>query len=668
MARFMRRVIASIEKIAIVCALPSRAKPCPSVNGLHWQIPRGPGQTLVLSVIVWLGLCWNMTLAAQPEPAPEAFQPAGRTPESAGESTTLESWKAEGRLNLLRFLSGDPGADGEALADWLYLHPVYRDLYEAGSDVGGARAEFRDQNRARQLSRRGFDLAAYGPQWTAGLRASTRAITDYHYFRRNSRRADLYNQAGENFVYLRWLPGATGQGDPLPDSSALLSSAPLPSLTRYRREALPAAGLYLQAGRSQLRTDPEGLLYVGESAGARLIYSGGDSSAPGVFGKSGARAGGLRASVAAQRVDREVRAVGRRESRDWFYTGTLGWLGDGWSAGLLYGFYRQPGRAARTDLFLPGLPPTQVTLPVGQAARLDQDVHYYGVRLETARFESVTLRLAGYYNAGRSIAVDEAGTRIGTSRRGIRGGLGYAEFVLHLDPSVGLIDSGCLAVRPASVSCVRSAPLARGPELALAGLFSSRDANDGDDRQQGFGALRPRPSVLGGSASIFLSGPPVERERRPLGNFQPGTIFADGGLPDVATGYPDGPQSNGLARARNNDDPAGPDYENGGLQIGSLRASFAPLYALSSNVPEVARLSLELYANYAQFREGRGWEGIVAVRWPFELIDAQFALEASATAATYRSNAQQTDALTGQLRRADRRYYSRYRLGIALAL
>ena len=174
--------------------------------------------------------------------------------------------------------------------------------------------------------------------------------------------------------------------------------------------------------------------------------------------------------------------------------------------------------------------------------------------------------------------------------------------------------------------------------------------------------------MLGGSASIFLSGPPVDLERPPLGNFQPGTIFADGGLPDTETGYPDGPQSDGLARARNNDDPAGPDFENGGLQMGSLRASFAPLYALRSDVPAAAQLSLELYANYAQFREGRGWEGIDAVRWPFEFIDAQFALAASATAATYRSNAQQADALTGQLRRADRRYYSRYRVGIAIAL
>ncbi|MCR9144989.1 MAG: hypothetical protein NXI24_22315 [bacterium] len=561
----------------------------------------------------------------------------------------LESWEADGRLNLVRIV------DAEA-AGWLYFHPIYRDIYEVGSDVGGDRNEFRDQNRARQLSRRGADLAVYNASWTGGLRATSRSINDYHYYRRNSDRWDSSIALGEAFAYLRWNPGGGESADPAPDGSALLpasirSGERADSIAQLRPEHRPLPGLVLQGGRTALRSDPEGLLFVGESPGGRLIYT----------GERSGRGGGLRVGVAGQVVDREVRAIGRPDHPAALYMGTLGWLGESWNLGALYGFYRSPGRAAESDLYLPGFPPTRVALPTGQSALPDFDVHYYGLRYEHD-WNTVSYTLSGFYNAGRSIAVDAAGTRVGSSRKSIRGALVYGEVVYHFDSEAGQASPGCVPVRPAANSCVRSRPLIRGPELALAGLFGSRDANDGDDKHRGFGALRPVPSVLGGAASIFVSGPPVDREHPPLANTQPGVVFADGGLPDTRGRYPDGLQPDGFGRARDNVDPTPPEYDNEGLSMASLRFSFAPFGG------KAEAITFDLFTNYAAFRTGSGWEGIAAARVPLEFVDARFALELSATGASYRSNEDEPDPVTGQDRRPGRKYYSRYRLGFSLAL
>ncbi len=577
----------------------------------------------------------------------------------AAESPFLNGWRAEGRLNLIRVL--DPET-----ADWFYLHPVYRDLYEAGSDVGGDREEFRDQNRARQLSRRGLDAALYSSSWTGGLRLTARSISDYHYYRRNQDRSDTYTQPGEMYAYFRWRPAGTGAGDPTPDSSSLLTSivsgdeagsvvagdkaAAGPPL---RLESRPAPGLSLQGGRLILRSDPEGLLYHGESVGGRLVYT----------GENAGRAEGLRVGIAGMRMDREVRAVGRPDHPAATYFGTLGWLAPRWTLGALYAFYRSPGRAAVSDLYLPGIPPTQVALPVGQSALPDSDVHYYGLRYQHD-WGTIEYTLSAYYNAGRQIAVDAGGTRVGSSRRSVRGALAYGELVYRFQSDAGgQHGPGCIAVRPAANSCVRAAALRGGPELALAGLFGSRDGNDGDDKHRGFGALRPVPLVMGGAASIFLSGPPVAGERPPLANAQPGTLFADGGLPDSRTRYPDGLQPDGIGRARDNVDPTPPEYDNEGLSMASLRFSFAPFEASPAE-----SLAFDLFVNYAAFRTGRGWEGIAAARIPFRFVDARFALELSATGATYRSTESTADPLTGALRRPPRKFYSRYRVGFALAL
>ncbi|MEQ9365644.1 MAG: hypothetical protein RIF32_15475 [Leptospirales bacterium] len=569
----------------------------------------------------------------------------------SAQSPFLDGWQSEGRLNLVRVL--DP-----AVADWLYVHPVYRDLYEAGSDTGGDRGEFRDQNRARQLSRRGLDAALYASHWTAGLRLSSRSINDYHYYSGNSDRWDAYWTPGESFAYFRWNPGDEAAADPAPDSSALLpgvlrseSRRTAPEAREPRPEHRPLPGFVLQAGRTPLRTDPEGLLFVGESVGGRLLYTGEDSG----------RARGFRAGFAGQAVDREVRAVGRADHPAAVYFGTLGWLGQRWSLGALYGFYRSPGRAAESDLFLPGIFQTQVALPVGQSALPDSDVHYYGLRYEHD-WDSVSYTLSAYYNAGRQIAVDAAGTRVGSSRQSIRGALAYGEVVYHFNSEGGQASPGCIAVRPASNSCVRGKAMVRGPELALAGLFGSRDGNDGDDKHRGFGALRPAPLVLGGAASIFLTGPPVGSERPPLGNTQPGVAFADGGLPASRIRYPDGLQPDGFGRARDNVDPTPPEFDNEGLSMASMRFSFAPFAGQSETI------AFDLYANYAAFRTGAGWEGVAATRIPFDFVDARFALELSATGATYRSNEAEADPYTGAPRRPARKFYSRYRVGFSLAL
>lgn len=646
MTSFLQCTTLDSKIFHVACGRSPAKKLCPPVIGRKQRARNSGGlRTQRLRLLLFLLIVPVMDTAAL-----------------QAQSPFLDSWQREGRLNLVRVLNG-------SVADWLYVHPVYRDLYEAGSDVGGDREELRNQNRARQLSRRGLDTAIYNGQWTGGLRLTARSITDYHYYRRNSDRWDSYTSAGEAFAYLRYNPeaGRTGPGDPAPDNSALLprmnwftsgasdnTQEPLePGVAGvvFRGESAPAAGLSLQGGRTTLRTDPEGLLFVGESIGGRIVYNSEDSG----------RARGLRLGFAGQQVDREVRAIGRPDHPAAVYFGTLGWLGDRWTLGLLYSFYRSPGRAAISDLFLPGIPPGQVALPVGQSALPDVDVHYYGLRLQQ-EWDLVSYTLSAYYNAGRDIAVDTAGTRVGVTRRSIRGALAYGEVVYHFNSEAGQAAPGCIAVRPASNSCVRGTPLIRGPELAFAGLFSSRDSNDGDDKSRGFGALRPAPLILGGAASIFLTGPPPDRERPPLQNTQPGVVFADGGLPDSETRYPDGLQPDGFGRARDNVDPTSPEFDNEGLTMASLRFSFAP-FTVKADV-----IAFDLYLNYAAFRAGAGWEGIAAARIPFDFVDAQFALELSATGATYRANESESDPITGGPRRPARKYYSRYRIGFALAL
>ena len=635
MVIFLRRTMASIEISVVTCCVRLAPEKCPAVVGIE---RRDCGNATIVRPVFFLLLTGLLALSVS------------RT--LSAESPFLQSWEQEGRLNLVRVLNGP-------LADWFYAHPVYRDLYEAGSDTGGDRDEYRDQNRARNLSLRGLDLALYNPQWTGGLRLTARSLSDYHYYRSDSDRWDSYTAAGEVFAYLHWRPGASdaNSGDPAPDTSALLPAVDTNEADTFRREGEPAAGLTLQGGRIALRTDPEGLLFVGEGPGGRLIYSG---QAGGTN-----RARGVRLGVAGLQVNREIRAVGRPDHPAAVYFGTVGWLGDGWNLGALYGFYRSPGRAVISDQYLPGIPPTSVALPVGQSGLPDVDVHYYGLRLQQS-FDAISYTLSAYSHAGRDIAVDAAGTRVGVTRRSIRGALGYGELVYHFNAASqvdgGQHSPGCLMPRPAGNSCLRATSLVRGPEFALAGLFGTRDANDGDDKLRGFGALRPAPAVMGGVASIFLNGPPLAGERPPLQNTQPGVAFADGGLPDTRIRYPDGLQPDGTGRARDNVDPTPPEFDNEGLAMGSLRFSFAP-FAAPRN-----RIAFDLYANHARFRAGTGWEGIAAARLPFDFVDAQFALELSATGATYRGTEPEPDPITGADRQPPRKFYSRYRVGFVLSL
>jgi hypothetical protein len=351
-------------------------------------------------------------------------------------------------------------------------------------------------------------------------------------------------------------------------------------------------------------------------------------------------------------MNREIRAVGRPDYPAAIYVAHAGWAEERWTLGLLYAFYRSPGRAAVSDLELPGLPPTRMALPAGQSALPDVDVHYYGLRFEQD-LSPISYRFSAYYNSGRDIAVDASGTRVGATRRSIRGALGYLEVVYHF--GAGHNGAGCLETMPARNSCVRAAAIVDGPELALAGLFSTRDNDDGDDRLRGFGALRPLPAVLGGAASILLSGPPPGRERPALRNSQPGATFADSGLPASQSRYSEGSV---FERARDNVDPTPPEYDNEGQTMGSLRLSFVPL----------EHLEFDLFANYANFRGGDGWEGIVAARLPFQFVDIDFAVQASVTSATYRPFESERNAYTGLLQRPARRFYNRYVLGFVLAL
>ncbi len=561
-------------------------------------------------------------------------------PEAGASSSSpfRDRWEQAGMLNLASEI--DP-----ELGEWLYLHPVYRDAYAVGSEAGGNREEFREQNRARQRSQRGLDLAVYRPGLVLGLRASMRALNDYHYYGDGgpdgeSDRWTGPGRPGETFAYFRWNPGESadpGAGDeagrfhPGADRAALLVGS-------IEREEQLRRGLFVAGGRIFQRTESEGLLFAGEAPGGLLQWTGNGATA-------------LRLVLAGWKMEREVRAIGRPEgSPAAFYTGSIGLTGSSYSVSALYGFYRSPGRAAVPDLQLPGIPPTRVTVPTGQAALPDLDVHYYGLRFAKDFGQAAPFSLRGsfFYNRGREIAVDTAGTRIASSRREIGGALAFGEVVYHLGWEQS--SPGCIASQPARVDCVRDLPVRRGPELALAGLYATRDRDDSDNELRGFGALRPLPGVMGGAASILLTGPAPGNERPPLRNYQPGEIFADSGV--AAERLPD------FDEARDNSDPARPVYDNQGLTMASLRFSAVPWRALT----------VDVFANYADFLTGDGFEGIAALRYPLSFVDVDLAVQASATAAWFRPSENEPDALTGELRKPATRFYARYMLGFVLAL
>ncbi|MCP5483841.1 MAG: hypothetical protein H7A21_20545 [Spirochaetales bacterium] len=503
-------------------------------------------------------------------------------------------------------------------ADRFYLHPVYRSAPRVGSEAGGDRLEGREQNRIFYISDQGLDAAFRLEPISVGLRATLRSEADYRRYGSDSNYWRQASGAGEVLLYGR----AGAHALEGPDASPLWATG---------GEDFRPAIVQWNVGHFFDRLDPEGLLFAGEVSGARALF---------VLPLASVR---LRAGLAGSLLDRELRYKNAGASNHAaFYRAVFGIEGDATSFGILYGFYRFGGRAQKPDLVLPGIPPTHVTVPIGQTALPDHDVHYYGARFG---YDGDLFRgaLLAALNHGREITVDDAGYRLAVGRRNIRGWMAYGS----LGIAGGVERTPCATAGLAGLACLRNGPV-REWDLEAAALVSSRDREDGDDDLAGFGSPRPRPGVLGGQASILLSGPEPGRERASFHNFQPGVTFAD----------LEGRSDRSEDRVRDNVDPAPPDYGNEGLRMGSLRIGYSPY----------DWIVLDLYANYADYLHGDGREGILAVRVPIALSYVRMALLFSATGASYRSSLRVGDPLTGTSSRAPARFYSRYLFGLQIIL
>ncbi|MBX7056675.1 MAG: hypothetical protein K1X75_01325 [Leptospirales bacterium] len=402
-----------------------------------------------------------------------------------------------------------------------------------------------------------------------------------------------------------------------------------------RRLGAPYRGFQALLGRHLAISDPDGFLFVGEAPGVSADWGLGRSFL-------------VNLGAGAWQLQRERLLRSRSDGRDnvaAFYLARASLAGRLFAINGYYGFLRFPGRATIPDLYLPGAFGQSVAVPLGQSALPDLDVHYWGLYFSrTSR--AISWRAGGIYNHGREMAVDSGGVRLRQSRRAIRGGMAYGSLVFHL--GLGQEGPGCEQRIPERYACVRALPIHRGPELEMAGLWSSRDRNDSDDDLRGFGAVRPSPLFLGGPASILVQGPPPGAERTALRNLQPGrTLIPTPGLSRFEL-LPD--------RIRDNVDPATPNYENGGAALGGLRLGAAP----------GSKFSADVYLNYARFDRGQGAEGILALSWPYAAGDVRGALSLAASGARYRSSVREIDPWSGLSKRPAARYYSRYIFALAL--
>lgn len=500
--------------------------------------------------------------------------------------------------------------------------PFFRSEISGGAENGGIRDEFRERGRTRASLNAGLDLLWRQDFGVSGIRFALTGSNDRNFPGEGNRNGRRTLRPGEVFAFLR-IPAVSAAGDHPPDSNHFLPEG-------ENMETEESLRIYM--GRKFLSFSPEGFLFQGEAPLFMITGSISDRS-----GGPGLHCGGL-----AQLLEREEKADRPPEYSGGFASAFVGlWRKDARFT-VLGGFYRRPGRASEPDLTLlfPGDAP--VALPTGQSGRSDRDVRYYGLRFEVARavwrFNSLL-----YRNEGREIAVARDGTRIGDTRRDINGTLLYASLLRRFNG--GQRAPGCPDLPPFRRSCVAPSPITGGPELEGALLLTTRDRDREDRQLRGFGSLRPEAKVMGGAASIFLSGLPPSGERPPLHNYQPGGLLLE---PSAGREKPE--------TIRDNGDPAPPAYDNTGLRMGSLRLGMVPAFGTR----------LDFFVNYADFLLGDGVEGIISLGRGMDAGPLSLTVYGALTAAAYRQAAWERDELTGLLRRPPARFYRRILAGLTL--
>ncbi|MCB1314491.1 MAG: hypothetical protein KDK27_00985 [Leptospiraceae bacterium] len=134
----------------------------------------------------------------------------------------------------------------ESANGWWYVRPELQIGLGLGSDAGGLRLEYRDQNRVRLLAYPGLNLAVRHPDqpWLhAGVHASARLLQDYHYYNSNTDDADGEVRTGEAYAYFNWRTDDWWSSR----TTALWSGEG------------QTDGIHLRVGRLAADIDPEGL-------------------------------------------------------------------------------------------------------------------------------------------------------------------------------------------------------------------------------------------------------------------------------------------------------------------------------------------------------------------------------------------------------------------------
>ncbi len=293
-----------------------------------------------------------------------------------------------------------------------------------------------------------------------------------------------------------------------------------------------------------------------------------------------------------------------------FYGVELFFYRKGLSLELSYGNFRINGQSARSDGRI-----QELVLWDGQNAIPAQYVHYSGLGLQW-RSQDVRLDFQAYGSHGQQSARTAFGGEEFLSRKTIRGWMVGGRFLWRI-----FEDS----------------------EIGFAGLGSSRQRKDADDFH-GFGALNPRPRLLGGLGSILLYARPPFDQSHPMSNMR----FYDGFPSDHYSQNSRNVDSGQMRR-----DMVIPDHGNRGIRMAGIQWSTELSYP---RFLDLGWNELAIHLNRAEFKDAQGTEAVAILHYDLGFLE--FTL--SAAGAYITPAAESPNPYTGLIPSSKRRFFSRY--------
>lgn len=389
-----------------------------------------------------------------------------------------------------------------------------------------------------------------------------------------------------------------------------------------RDPALWFPGLNLGIGRFFLSADPDGFLHEASGNGAvsQAVWSGRSRSM---------RFSGFFVGVEG---DRPLGHVTRDDPVH--YGLSIEGKFDFFRFGALFSHFRSPGRGAD-----PGFSVGPYLIRAADPARAEFRVDYALLRAEVSADDFIVRATLGG-NHGRRFDSTPSDVSAPTSPRSISGGFAYLGGELRLARSEKNGDTCPGSAMPRN--CIAERRFASSLEISA--LHVTKDNDDGDQRDTSFGPIAAAPRVMGGMASIFLSGMPPQNDSLP---------FANSRLRSSVTA----PTMNLGDRT---DDVPLPSYTSGGLTMGGIGFG-----------TDTHQGRLDIFANYADLSRGLGVELIVAGTiplWRDAVSTRDGRLVVSWTEATYRPSDWKTNRLTGILEKPRRTWYRRFLIGLSMAL